>query len=120
MIALEETTNWSPYNTPNHTYFTNDSKDKMFAYVKAGTNEVFEFSVPLPINTRGRKFKTITNTWGFFAKDELSLTSKSWKIPGSKGNEYTLSEEAGVLTCSCSGFKFRSKCKHTADVAKAL
>ena len=37
MKVLQEITDW---NIPNHIYFTNDSKDKIYAYVKASGKEV--------------------------------------------------------------------------------
>ena len=41
-------------------------------------------------------------------------TIKTYKIPGSAGNVYTItiSENNSVL-CSCPGFTFRRSCKHT-------
>ena len=111
MLAIKETTDWKTYNTPNHIYFTDDSKSKMFAYIKSGTNEIFEFKNPLPLRVKGRQFKTITNTWGFFPKEELKPVSKSWKVKGTTG-EYTVTEENGTLTCSCAGFRFRQTCRH--------
>ena len=56
MKVLQETTAW-PGATPNHIYFTDDSKSKVFAYVRAGTNAVFKFSQPIRFDVRGRKFK---------------------------------------------------------------
>lgn len=35
------------------------------------------------------------------------------RIQGSKGQEYTLTGQAGHWTCTCPGFQFRSNCKHT-------
>jgi hypothetical protein len=43
--------------------------------------------------------------------------SKEWKIPGSKGNEYTVTLKVGEFSCECVGFGFRRKCKHV-ELAK--
>lgn len=43
---------------------------------------------------------------------------ESWKVSGSRGNVYTIRrQDTGELTCSCPGFGFRRKCKHTAAAA---
>ena len=114
MKVFVEITAWES-TTPNHTYFMDDGKSKAYAYIPAGKDELFEFKSPLKLDVRGRKFKEVANTWGFFPRSDLKLVGKSWKVVGSKGNEYTFTEEDGVLTCSCSGFKFRGQCRHTAQ-----
>ena len=40
---------------------------------------------------------------------------KTYKIPGSGNNVYTItiSENQKVINCSCPGFTFRRSCKHT-------
>jgi len=43
---------------------------------------------------------------------------REWKIPGSKGGEYTVTLKGGNLSCECMGFGFRRKCKHV-EQAKA-
>lgn len=59
MIILQETTDWGEYRTPNHIYYLTDSKDKMLAYIKAGSNEPTVFSKPIRFDRRGRTFKEI-------------------------------------------------------------
>ena len=120
MKVFEEITNWGEYNTPNHTYFTDDSKSKMYAYIKSGTDELFEFSIPIRFDVRGRKFKAITNSWSFLPKEDLKSANKSWVVKGSKGDEYTVLEKSGEYSCSCSGFKFKGKCRHIIDVADQI
>jgi SWIM zinc finger len=110
MKVLQETTAWEGA-TPNHIYITDDSKSKMFAYVRAGTKAVFRFSVPLRIDTRGRKFKEIPNTFGF-EEDAKDPAVKTWTVSGSKGNTYTVTLEENVYNCTCSGFQFRGTCRH--------
>jgi len=115
MKILKEITDWEQYNIPNHTYFVTDSKDKMFAYCIDGTETVTEFKSPLPFSTSRRKFKEVENTFGYTAPEIKKPTGKFWKVQGSKGF-YTITEELGVLSCTCTGFKFYSKCKHIDSV----
>ena len=45
-------------------------------------------------------------------------TVDSWEVEGSRGNTYTIRRlESGELSCSCPGFGWRRKCKHTAAAA---
>ena len=110
MKVLLETTEWDT-KTPNHVYFLDDSKSKMFAYVKFGTGEPFKFKNPIRIDTRGRKFREVPNTWGFSLK-ESEPEGRVVIVKGSKGDEYRVTEVNGAWSCTCSGFKFRGQCKH--------
>jgi hypothetical protein len=111
MKTLQEIT--PDWDIPNHVYFVNDTKDKMFAYVKKSTGELKEFINPLPFSASRRKFKEINNTWGFFPKATETIHDGFVKIVmGSKGERYTITEFSGIRQCSCPGFKFRSKCRH--------
>ena len=113
MKFYQEVTDWSD-NTPNHVYLLDDSKSKMFAYVKSGTKSVFEFKTPIPISTRGRKFVPVANTYKFtfpVAAQEQSSNPK-WEVLGSKGDKYIVEKTSTGLTCTCTGFKYRSQCKH--------
>ena len=47
MKILQEVTDW---DVPNHIYFTNDSKDKIYAYIKASGTAVERFKVPMKFN----------------------------------------------------------------------
>ena len=112
MKVFEEITKWQE-KTPNHTYFMDDSKSRTYAYIPAGKTELFKFSTPLKLDVRGRKFREVPNTTDFFVDEELPTAQKSWTVTGSKGDKYTVTEKSGHLSCSCSGFKFRGKCRHT-------
>jgi hypothetical protein len=114
MKVLQETTVWEGA-TPNHIYITDDSKSRMFAYVRAGTNSVFKFSTPIRLDTRGRKFKEIANTFGY--QEEVKDSNlKTWSVSGSKGDSYTVTLDDNQYSCTCSGFKFRGSCRHIAGV----
>ena len=112
MKAFLETTAWdTDFAMPNHVYFLNDSRDKMYGYVQASTGEVKQMTTPYRFHTRGRKFREVANTWGF--KCDQAVPEGFVKIViGSKGEKYTVTEVSGVYQCSCPGFKFRGQCRH--------
>lgn len=41
-----------------------------------------------------------------------------YSVPGSKDNVYEIKFTQKGLTCDCSGFTFRGKCKHTLAIAE--
>jgi uncharacterized Zn finger protein len=52
-------------------------------------------------------------------KEEEEPEGRVWTVKGSKGDEYKVSELNGNWSCTCSGFKFRGKCKHEESVRQA-
>jgi hypothetical protein len=114
MKVIEETTEWdSEYTVPNHVYFVNDSKDKMFAYVAAGSVQVQEFKRPIKFSVSRRKFKEVENRWGYVIPEAVKPEGQTWKVAGSKGAEYVVTNEAGSWTCTCPAAKWqRGECKH--------
>jgi hypothetical protein len=110
---LQERTEWLT-DTPNHTYLVVDSKEKMIGYVRAGTDKLELFKQPLPFDTRRRKFKEVPNTWGY-VEPKLVNTANSWQIKSSSGNVYTIERNGDRLSCSCTGFRFKSKCRHVTE-----
>lgn len=111
MKVLQETTDWGNITSPNHVYFLNDSRDKMFAYVPKGATQVRQFKQPISFYTRGRQFREVPNSWGY---EPGKAAGRTWTVSGSKGAEYTLTELNGQVTCSCPGHKFRGACRHVA------
>ena len=108
MKILQEITDW---NTPNHIYFANDSKDKIYAYVKASGGTVERFKVPMKFKTSGRKFREIPNTFGYSVDDKPE--GRTWTVAGSRGDSYTVSENAGEWTCTCPSARWqKAECKH--------
>jgi len=105
-----ETTKWKG-NWANHVYLLNDSKSKLYAYVKQGTNEVIEFNKPMQFHTRGRQFKEVANSYNYQIPESTPV-GQTYKVVGSRGDEYTMTKENEVWTCTCSGFKFRNQCRH--------
>jgi hypothetical protein len=58
MKILQETTKWDSA-VPNHIYYVSDSKDKLFAYIKASSNEPTVLGKPIKFDTRYRTFKEL-------------------------------------------------------------
>jgi hypothetical protein len=115
MKTLQETT--PDWDIPNHVYFVNDTKDKMFAYVKKSTGELTEFNKPLPFSASRRKFKEINNIWGFFPREELILVGETHKVPGSNGAIYTVTDNRGEWSCTCPASKWqKGECKHIKQI----
>jgi hypothetical protein len=115
MKAFQETTEWATdFVMPNHVYFLSDSKDKMYAYVKASTGEIQEMSTPYRFRASGRKFREVPNTWGYSVDDRPA--GRTWMVPGSRGDIYTVSENNVEWACTCAGFKFRGDCKHVTEL----
>ena len=118
MRVLQEITEWvSETPVPNHIYFVSDNREKVFAYRKASGGEVFQFKAPYKFNTRYRKFREVPNTFNYTVEEATPVfTGRIIKVQGSKGAEYTVTVDGKHVTCSCAGFKFRSRCKHSDGV----
>lgn len=84
----------------------------MYGYVKAGSEQLEMMKSKYRFGTTKRKFKEVPNTFGF-EEPEVVVSKDSWIVKGSRGENYIVERVAGKLTCTCSGFKFRGKCKHT-------
>jgi hypothetical protein len=110
MKFFREITADAPY--PLHVYMLSDSKEFMYGYVKQGTVELKQFKERYQFGTRGRKFTEVPNVYGYTEAPLINTTDR-WEVAGSTGNRYIVERENGVLKCSCSGFQFKRKCKHT-------
>jgi len=115
MKAFQEITEWdSDFAVPNHVYFLNDSRDKMYGYVQSGTGIVQTMRTPYRFHTRGRKFREVKNIWDF-GVEEVSEPSKGkeYRVLGSRNNVYTVTDEGGVWSCTCPAAKWQAgECKH--------
>ncbi len=103
-IALQETTSWT---FPNHTYLLDDSKTRMIAYIRKGTNVVKTFSAAMPFSVRNRSFVKVDAA--IFQMEMPSEPGVEY-VQGSKGAVYSVNRTEG--TCSCPGFLYRGQCKH--------
>lgn len=118
MKAFQEITEWDcDFAVPNHVYFLNDSRDKMYGYAPGGGETVQKINKPYRFHTRGRKFKEVKNVWNFAVDDTPAPpVGQRWKVAGSKNNEYTVSLELGTWSCTCTGFKYHGECKHIRSI----
>ena len=116
MKWFAETTEWPGAKSPNHVYLLDDSKSKMFAYVKHGQGKPEVFRSPIRIDLRGRKFKLNSVQYRIDVEPEVP-EGKVYEVKGSKGDVYKVTELGGAYSCTCSGFKFRGECKHIKSLA---
>lgn len=116
MKAFKEITEWdTEFDMPNHVYFLNDSKEKMYGYVQAGTGIVQTMSKPYKFKASGRKFKEVENRWNFVIKEDepVETAGRQHQVPGSKGAIYTVTDDGGVWSCTCPASKWQpGECKH--------
>ena len=116
MKWFAETTDYKD-NTPNGIYLLDDGKSKMYAFRPKGTGTIKVFKNPIRIDVRGRKF--VINSVQFKTQlKEEEPEGRVIEVTGSKGDVYKVTELRGDYSCSCSGFKFRSKCRHIEQLAK--
>lgn len=114
MRVLKEITDWA---TPNHTYFTNDSKDKIYAYIKSTGVRVEEFKKPIKFSTSYRKFKEVANTFGYVREEAEAVPGTEYRVPGSSNNVYVVREHLGSWTCTCPASKWqKGECKHVKQI----
>jgi hypothetical protein len=105
MEALRETTDWA---TPNHTYLLDGTT--LIAYIKQGETTPFYFTKGIKhFDKRGRKFEKVSTD--LFDAHVESAVSNLIEVQGSKGAVYYIDPE--LHSCTCPGFTFRGKCKHT-------
>ena len=110
MKWFQETTEWTT-PTPNGIYLLDDSKSKMYAYRPHARAPIKTFRAPIKIDVRGRKF-TLNPTQYRTGAEEEQPEGRVWQVQGSKGDVYKVSELNGNYSCTCSGFQFRSRCRH--------
>lgn len=105
MEAVREITVWKDSGNANHTYLLDGSR--MIAYIPWGTGEPFYFKAPITIERRGRRFEALGVNPFVVLVDEHRC-----RIKGSKGAIYWVDDIKG--SCTCPGWQFRGRCKHTA------
>lgn len=120
MKAFQETTEWDvDFAMPNHVYFLNDSKDKMYGYVQNSTGQVKIMSKPYKFKASGRKFKEVKNTWGYVPPEEVEeAVGIQHRVLGSNGAVYTVTNEQGSWTCTCPASRWqKGPCKHVKELS---
>jgi hypothetical protein len=92
----------------------------MVGYIQQGTTVLKKFKHPISISTKGRKFKLVAIKGEadsvYFTPTPVFVPSNVVAtIPGSNGAQYTVSKNGTSYSCTCTGFQFRRKCKHTQE-----
>ncbi len=114
MKWFAETTQYND-SIANGVYLLDDAKSKMYAFRPAG-GAIKVFKNFIRIDVRGRKFVVNPIQYPTTAK-EPEPEGRYWIVKGSKGDEYRVTELNSNYSCTCSGFKFRSKCRHITELA---
>ena len=108
MRAIKEITEWDiAYRMPNHTYLVDG--DKAIAYKPWHDGEAVYFDHPLTLVKSYRKFIELKDN-----PFDVEVKSNLIEVQGSKGNIYYVDPDKG--SCTCAGYSFRGKCKHTSEV----
>ena len=47
-------------------------------------------------------------------------TTQTWRVAGSKGAQYVVTQDAGRWSCTCVGFQFHKDCKHIREKKNVL
>ena len=115
MQFFQETTKYKE-DIPSGIYLLNDSKSRMYAFIPHGSDTVKTFKAPIAISTRGRTFKAVPNTFNYTMPGKELSKNPTWKVLGSKGDIYTVEKTEHGMVCSCSGFKFRGRCRHISEI----
>lgn len=116
MLVALETTKWDG-DFPNHIYFLNKSRDKMYGYVRFGTSEPQWFKNPIGISVRGRTFLILEEQ----PDPVKEQPAEQWQVQGSKGSVWVVSRENGEFSCDCPAAKYhRKECKHIQHVRDLL
>ena len=102
MQALLETTGGDFHP---HIYLLDGNN--LVAYIKHKETTPFYFKNPIKgFDKRGRTFQEVKKN-----PFDVKVKSNLITVQGSKGQTYSVDPDA--KTCTCPGFSFRGKCKHT-------
>jgi hypothetical protein len=117
MQILKEITEWeSDFPIINKIYLL-DLKDKIIAYTNSD-NTITQLKSPIKLDKRRRKFIKVNHA-GLSKLIQKDNNNRLFKVK-SKDNEYTVSLDNNTLSCTCTGFTFRGKCKHIEAVRNTL
>jgi hypothetical protein len=116
MKFLQEVTEW---DVPNHIYVLNDTKDKMYGYVRLGTDRVIEVNKPYRFSVSHRKFREVANTFGYSREEEAEVVpGTEYRVAGSGKNVYSVRDDRGAWSCTCPASKWQKggECKHIKQI----
>lgn len=60
----------------------------------------------------------VHSLWLRMPSKVVSNETGEWTVPGSKGNSYTVTLDAGRYDCTCRGYQFYRSCKHIKSISK--
>lgn len=117
MKYFQEVTEWNVEYNANHIYYLSDDRRKMVGYIRHGTIDLVKFSHPMDFDTRGRKFVVLDKKGEsdeiYFPKTTKKPMGQVVEVLGSNGKKYFVSKFGSTWSCTCPGYQFRNKCKHT-------
>lgn len=114
MITVQETTVWSG-NFPNHKYILSDDMRWAYGYVRAGEKYPTLFNKPMSMDWRGRTYKVVKRT------KDVRTDNRQWKVAGSKGDTYLVTETNGEYKCTCPAALYRNtECKHIQKIKQEV
>lgn len=123
MEIIKETTIWNcGHAVPNHTYLLNN-KGKVIAYAKESDGSIIQLKSGFILKKSYRKFIKVNNpALSKLFKEEVNVVEPNVRVFNvkSKDKNYRVEYDNKLLSCSCIGFGFRSKCKHIDAVSKQL
>ena len=115
ITRYQEVTDWGDVPVHNGIYHLNEA-GQLVAYETE--NGVKVFSKPMKRFSKARrKFQKLDQYPDPKYAEETPEDEKTWKFTGSKGDTYIVTEDNGNYTCTCPGFKYRGRCKHSTEVA---
>lgn len=118
---LKEVTEWKcDFQVANNTYLL-DNKGKIIAYAKSSNDEIITLSKPIGLDKRYRKFIKVNHIGLSKILSKVTDNNRIFKVK-SKDKEYTvtLDNDTQLLSCTCTGYTFRGKCKHIDAVNNTL
>lgn len=130
---LKETTIWTAeYNVYNHTYLL-DPKSRIIAYLSAKDGTIHKLKSPYQIDKRYRKFvevknaklsKLIPKDYKYEDENESVKPSENVRVFNVKSKDriytVTFDKSSKIVSCSCIGYGYRMKCRHSAAVSNKL
>ena len=111
ITKLQETTDWGDADVTNGIYHLND--DGHLVGYEGPKTGYKKFKSPMKhFNKSRRKFEVVGK---YEDVDEVSNVERI-EFTGSKGNTYFVTVDADKVKCTCPGYTYRGKCKHSDEV----
>ena len=120
MQILKEVTEWDiDYPIINKIYLL-DLKDNIIAYTNSD-NTITQLKSPIKLDKRRRKFIKVNHVGLSKLIQKNKDNTRLFKVnSGDKEYIVSLDNETDNMSCTCTGFTFRGKCKHIDYVRNTL